>query len=292
MSILIDKNTRVMTQGITGKTGQFHTKMGMEYANGKNCYVAGVNPKKAGEAYEGIPIYGTVAEAKKQTGATVSVIYVPPPFAAAAIDEAIEADLDLVICITEGIPVRDMIRTKYKMQGKRTLLVGPNCPGVITPEEIKIGIMPGHIHKKGPIGVVSRSGTLTYEAVGQLMDLNLGQSSCVGIGGDPVNGLKHIDVLKMFNDDPQTEAVIMVGEIGGSDEEAAAQWVKANMKKPVVGFIAGVTAPPGKRMGHAGAIISGGKGTAQEKLAVMEACGIKVTKNPAEMGKLLKSVLK
>ena len=292
MSILIDKNTRVMTQGITGKTGQFHTKMGMEYANGKNCYVAGVNPKKAGEAYEGIPIYGTVAEAKKQTGATVSVIYVPPPFAAAAIDEAIEADLDLVICITEGIPVRDMIRTKYKMQGKRTLLVGPNCPGVITPEEIKIGIMPGHIHKNGPIGVVSRSGTLTYEAVGQLMDLNLGQSSCVGIGGDPVNGLKHIDVLKMFNDDPQTEAVIMVGEIGGSDEEAAAQWVKANMKKPVVGFIAGVTAPPGKRMGHAGAIISGGKGTAQEKLAVMEACGIKVTKNPAEMGKLLKSVLK
>ena len=292
MSILIDMNTRVMTQGITGKTGQFHTKMGKEYANGKHCYAAGVNPKKAGESYEGIPIFGTVAEAKKQTGATVSVIYVPPPFAAAAIDEAVEADLDLVICITEGIPVRDMIRTKYKMQGRKTRLVGPNCPGVITPDEIKIGIMPGHIHKKGPIGVVSRSGTLTYEAVGQLMDLNLGQSSCVGIGGDPVNGLKHIDVLRMFNDDPQTEAVIMVGEIGGSDEENAAQWVKANMKKPVVGFIAGVTAPPGKRMGHAGAIISGGKGTAQEKLAVMESCGIKVTKNPAEMGKLLKSVLK
>ena len=292
MSILIDKNTRVMTQGITGKTGQFHTKMGQEYANGKNCYVAGVNPKKAGESYEGIPIFGSVAEAKKQTGATVSVIYVPPPFAAAAIDEAVEADLDLVICITEGIPVRDMIRTKYKMQSRRTRLVGPNCPGVITPEEIKIGIMPGHIHKKGPIGVVSRSGTLTYEAVGQLMDLGLGQSSCVGIGGDPVNGLKHIDVLRMFNDDPQTEAVIMVGEIGGSDEEAAALWVKENMKKPVVGFIAGVTAPPGKRMGHAGAIISGGKGTAQEKLAVMESCGIKVTKNPAEMGKLLKSALK
>jgi len=292
MSILIDKNTRVMTQGITGKTGQFHTKMGKEYANGKACYVAGVNPKKAGESFESIPIFGSVKEAKQQTGATVSVIYVPPPFAAAAIDEAIEADLDLVICITEGIPVRDLIRTKYKMQGKRTLLVGPNCPGVITPDEIKIGIMPGHIHKKGPIGVVSRSGTLTYEAVGQLMDLNLGQSSCVGIGGDPVNGLKHIDVLKMFNDDPQTEAVIMVGEIGGSDEETAAQWVKANMKKPVVGFIAGVTAPPGKRMGHAGAIISGGKGTAQEKLSVMESCGIKVTRNPAEMGKLLKSVLK
>jgi len=197
-----------------------------------------------------------------------------------------------VICITEGIPVRDMIRTKYRMQGRRTKLVGPNCPGVITPDEIKIGIMPGHIHKKGRIGVVSRSGTLTYEAVGQLMELGLGQSSCVGTGGDPVNGLKHVDVLKMFNDDPETDAVIMVGEIGGSDEESAALWVKAGMKKPVVGFIAGVTAPPGKRMGHAGAIISGGKGTAQEKLAVMEECGIKVTKNPAEMGKLLKSVLK
>jgi len=292
MSILIDKNTRVMTQGITGKTGQFHTRMGREYANGKNCYVAGVNPKKAGESFESIPIFGSVKEARQQTGATVSVIYVPPPFAAAAIDEAVEADLDLVICITEGIPVRDMIRTKYKMQGRKTRLVGPNCPGVITPDEIKIGIMPGHIHKKGPIGVVSRSGTLTYEAVGQLMDLGLGQSSCVGIGGDPVNGLKHIDVLKLFNDDPQTEAVIMVGEIGGADEEAAAQWVKANMKKPVVGFIAGVTAPAGKRMGHAGAIISGGKGTAQEKLAVMESCGIKVTRNPAEMGRTLKSVLK
>jgi succinyl-CoA synthetase alpha subunit len=292
MSILIDKNTRVMTQGITGKTGQFHTRMGKEYANGKNCYVAGVNPKKAGESFESIPIFGSVKEAKQQTGATVSVIYVPPPFAAAAIDEAVEADLDLVICITEGIPVRDMIRTKYQMEGRKTRLVGPNCPGVITPDEIKIGIMPGHIHKKGPIGVVSRSGTLTYEAVGQLMDLGLGQSSCVGIGGDPVNGLKHIDVLKLFNDDPQTEAVIMVGEIGGSDEENAAAWVKAHMRKPVVGFIAGVTAPPGKRMGHAGAIISGGKGTAQEKLAVMESCGIKVTRNPAEMGKLLKSVLK
>ena len=292
MSILIDKNTRVVTQGITGKTGQFHTRNSRDYANGRNCYVAGVNPKKAGEDFEGIPIYGTVAEAKKQTGANVSVIYVPPPFAAAAIDEAVDAELDLVICITEGIPVRDMIRTKQRMQGKRTLLVGPNCPGVITPDEIKIGIMPGHIHKKGPVGVVSRSGTLTYEAVGQLMEVGLGQSSCVGIGGDPVSGLKHIDVMRMFNDDPQTEAVIMVGEIGGSDEELAAQWVKSNMKKPVIGFIAGVTAPEGKRMGHAGAIISGGKGTAQEKLAVMEECGIKVTRNPAEMGKLLKSVLK
>jgi succinyl-CoA synthetase alpha subunit len=292
MSILINKNTRVMTQGITGKTGQFHTRMGVQYANGKNCYVAGVNPRKAGEDFEGIPIYGTVKDAKKATGATVSVIYVPPPFAAAAIDEALDADLDLVICITEGIPVRDMVQTKQRMAGKRTLLVGPNCPGVITPDELKIGIMPGHIHKKGPVGVVSRSGTLTYEAVGQLRELGLGQSSCVGIGGDPVNGLKHLDVLRMFNDDPQTEAVIMVGEIGGNDEEIAARWVKDHMRKPVVGFIAGVTAPPGKRMGHAGAIISGGKGTAQEKLAVMEECGIKTTRNPAEMGKILKSVLK
>jgi succinyl-CoA synthetase alpha subunit len=281
-----------MTQGITGKTGQFHTRMGVQYANGKNCYVAGVNPKKAGENFEGIPIFGSVNDARKATGATVSVIYVPPPFAAAAIDEAVDADLDLVICITEGIPVRDMVRTKHRMAGRRTLLVGPNCPGVITPDELKIGIMPGHIHKKGPVGVVSRSGTLTYEAVGQLRELGLGQSSCVGIGGDPVNGLKHIDVLRMFNDDPQTEAVIMVGEIGGNDEEIAARWVKDHMKKPVVGFIAGVTAPPGKRMGHAGAIISGGKGTAQEKLAVMEECGIKTTRNPAEMAKTLRSVLR
>jgi len=292
MSILIGKNTKVMTQGITGKTGQFHTRAGVQYANGKHCYVAGVNPKKAGEDFEGIPIFGSVKDAKKATGATVSVIYVPPPFAAAAIDEAVDAELELVICITEGIPVRDMVRTKYRMSGKRTLLVGPNCPGVITPDELKIGIMPGHIHKKGPVGVVSRSGTLTYEAVGQLRELGLGQSSCVGIGGDPVNGLKHVDVLRMFNDDPQTEAVIMVGEIGGNDEETAARWVKEHMRKPVVGFIAGVTAPPGKRMGHAGAIISGGKGTAQEKLAVMEQCGIRTTRNPAEMGKLLKSVLR
>ncbi len=293
MSILIDRNTRVMTQGITGKTGQFHTKMGKEYANGANCYVAGVNPKKPGERYEGIPIFATVAEAKAQTGANVSVVYVPPPFAAAAIWEAVEADLDLVICITEGIPVRDMIEVRDRMrkQGRSTLLVGPNCPGVITPDELKIGIMPGHIHKKGRVGVVSRSGTLTYEAVGQLGELGIGQSSCVGIGGDPVNGMKHIDVMRLFNDDPDTDAVIMVGEIGGSDEEECARWIKANMKKPVIGFIAGVTAPEGKRMGHAGAIISGGKGTAQEKLAVMEECGIKVTRNPAEMGRLLKSVL-
>jgi succinyl-CoA synthetase alpha subunit len=294
MSILINRNSRVVTQGITGKTGQFHTQTSRAYANGKNCYVAGVNPKKAGENFEGIPIFASVKEAKSKTGVNVSVIYVPPPFAAAAIWEAVEADLDLAICITEGIPVRDMVhvRERMKKENRRTLLLGPNCPGVITPEELKIGIMPGHIHMKGRVGVVSRSGTLTYEAVGQLTELGIGQSTAVGIGGDPVNGLKHIDILKLFNDDPDTDAVIMIGEIGGSDEETAAQWVKRNMKKPVVGFIAGVTAPPGKRMGHAGAIISGGKGTAQEKLAVMESCGIKVTKNPAEMGKLLKSVLK
>ena len=292
MSILIDRNSRVITQGITGKTGQFHTRTGKEYANGAQCYVAGVTPKKGGQQFEGIPIFETVREAKDATGANVSVIYVPPPFAAAAIEEAVDAGIDLVICITEGIPVLDMVRTRYRMQDSKTLLVGPNCPGVITPDELKIGIMPGHIHRKGPVGVVSRSGTLTYEAVGQLMEAGLGQSTCVGIGGDPVNGLKHIDVLKLFNDDPQTEAVVMVGEIGGANEEEAARWVRDNMKKPVVGFIAGVTAPPGKRMGHAGAIISGGKGTAQEKLAVMEECGIRTTRNPAEMGKLLKSVLK
>jgi succinyl-CoA synthetase alpha subunit len=289
MSILIGRDTKVMTQGITGKTGAFHTRLCRDYANGMSCYVAGVNPNKAGESFEGIPIFGTVEEAREQTGATVSVIYVPPPLAAAAIDEAVDAGLDLVICITEGVPVRDMVATRRRMQGKRTVLIGPNCPGVITPDEIKIGIMPGHIHKKGRVGVVSRSGTLTYEAVGQLSDI--GQSTCVGIGGDPVNGLKHIDVMRMFNDDPDTDAVIMVGEIGGDDEENCARWIKDNMTKPVVGFIAGVTAPPGKRMGHAGAIISGGKGTAQEKLAVMEECGIKVTRNPADMGRLLRSVL-
>src|SRR5215472_7498487 len=289
MSILIDRNTKVITQGITGKTGAFHTRLCRDYAHGRSCFVAGVNPNKAGEQFEGIPIYATVCEARERTGADVSVVYVPPQFAAAAIDEAVEAGIELVICITEGIPVQDMIRTRERMRGKKTLLIGPNCPGVITPEEIKIGIMPGHIHKKGRIGVVSRSGTLTYETVGQLADL--GQSTCVGIGGDPVNGLKHIDVMRLLNDDPDTDAVAMVGEIGGDDEETCAQWIRDNMRKPVVGFIAGVTAPPGKRMGHAGAIISGGKGTAQEKLAVMEECGIKVTRNPAQIGRLLRSVL-
>jgi succinyl-CoA synthetase alpha subunit len=293
MSILINKNTRVVTQGITGKTGQFHTRACREYANGKACFVAGVNPKKAGEDFDGVPIFGSVRQAKEKTGVNVSVVYVPPAGAAAAIWEAVEADLDLVICITEGIPVRDMVEVRDRMrkESRRTLLLGPNCPGVITPDEIKIGIMPGHIHRKGRIGVMSRSGTLTYEAVAQLTDLGLGQSTAVGIGGDPVNGLKHVDVLKLFNDDPDTDAVVMIGEIGGSDEETAAEWAKRHMNKPIVGFIAGVTAPPGKRMGHAGAIISGGKGTAQEKLAVMEACGIRTTKNPSEIGKLLKSVL-
>ena len=292
MSILINKNSRVIVQGLTGKTGAFHTEMSMNYAFGKECYVGGVTPKKGGTTFLNLPVFNNVKEAREQTGANVSVIYVPPPFAAAAIDEAVEAGIEFVICITEGIPVEDMLRTRYKMQGKNTILLGPNCPGIITPDELKIGIMPGHIHKKGSIGVVSKSGTLTYEAASQLAEFGLGQSTVVGVGGDPINGLKHIDVLKMFNDDPETEAVIMVGEIGGNDEETAAEWVKENMKKPVVGFIAGVTAPPGKRMGHAGAIISGGKGTAQEKLSVMEECGLKVTRNPAEIGKTLKSVLK
>src|SRR5438045_1427065 len=230
MSILVNQNTKVITQGITGKTGQFHTRMCRDYANGRNCYVAGVNPKKAGEDFEGIPIYATVKDAKAATGATTSVIYVPPAGAADAIWEAVDADLDLVICITEGIPVRDMIvvREKMRAQNKKALLLGPNCPGVITPDELKIGIMPGHIHKKGRIGVVSRSGTLTYEAVGQLTELGLGQSSAVGIGGDPVNGLKHIDVLQLFNDDPETDAVVMIGEIGGSDEQMAAEWAKTH----------------------------------------------------------------
>ena len=297
MSILINKNTRVIIQGITGKTGQFHTEKCQEYANGRACFVAGVNPKKAGEQIFGIPIYASVKEAASDTGASVSVIYVPPAGAAAAIWEAVEADLDLAICITEGIPVRDMLEVRNRMKakvaagGKETLLLGPNCPGLITPDEIKIGIMPGHIHRKGRIGVVSRSGTLTYEAVAQLTEIGLGQSSAVGTGGDPINGLKHIDIMRLFNEDPETDAVIMIGEIGGPDEADAARWCKANMKKPIVGFIAGVTAPAGKRMGHAGALISGGADTADAKLAIMEACGFTITRNPSEMAKLLKAML-
>ncbi len=291
MSILVNKDSRVITQGITGKTARFHTEHCLAYANGKECFVAGVTPKKGGQIVEGLPVFNTVAEAKEKTGANVSVIYVPPPFAAAAIDEAVEAEMELVICITEGIPVRDMILTRNKMRGKSTLLIGPNCPGIITPDEIKIGIMPGYIHKKGSIGVVSRSGTLTYEVVHQLTELGLGQTTCIGLGGDPVNGLKHMDYMRMFNEDPETEGVVIVGEIGGSDEEDCAAWMKENMKKPVVGFIAGVTAPPGKRMGHAGAIIAGGKGTAAEKIAALEDAGVTVTRNPAEIGKLMKDAL-
>ena len=283
MSVLIDKNTKVITQGITGATGQFHTRACKEYGT---KMVAGVTPGKGGQDFEGIPIFDTVLQAKQKTGADASVIYVPPPFAADAILEAVDAELDLVVCITEGIPVVDMIRVKRAMEGRKTRLIGPNCPGVITPGQAKIGIMPG------PVGVVSRSGTLTYEAVYQLTELKIGQSTCIGIGGDPVNGTNFIDCLKLFNEDPKTEAIVMIGEIGGSAEEEAAEYVKQHVKKPVVGFIGGMTAPPGKRMGHAGAIISGGKGTATEKIAALEAAGIKVSRSPAEIGKTLQSVFK
>ncbi|MCA1017944.1 MULTISPECIES: succinate--CoA ligase subunit alpha [Bacillus] len=289
MSVFINKNTRVIVQGITGSTALFHTKQMIEY--GTNI-VGGVTPGKGGTEVEGVPVFNTVAEAVQTTGANASVIYVPAPFAADAILEAVDAEVDLVICITEHIPVLDMVKVKRYMEGKKTRLVGPNCPGVITPEECKIGIMPGYIHKKGHVGVVSRSGTLTYEAVHQLSEAGVGQSTAVGIGGDPVNGTNFIDVLKAFNEDPETHAVIMIGEIGGTAEEEAAEWVKANMTKPVVGFIGGKTAPPGKRMGHAGAIISGGKGTADEKVKTMRECGIEVAETPSVMGETLIKVLK
>ncbi|WP_020615300.1 succinate--CoA ligase subunit alpha [Paenibacillus daejeonensis] len=297
MSILVDKNTKVITQGITGATGLFHAKGALDYGT---QMVGGVTPGKGGTNVEitlengevvSLPVFNTVAEAKAATGATASVIYVPPPFAADAIMEAVDAGMDLAICITEGIPVLDMVKVKRYMEGRDTVLIGPNCPGVITPDECKIGIMPGYIHVKGHVGVVSRSGTLTYEAVHQLSTRGIGQSSAVGIGGDPVKGSEFIDILSRFNDDPDTYAVIMIGEIGGTAEEEAAEWVKANMTKPVVGFIGGATAPPGKRMGHAGAIISGGKGTAAEKISTLEACGIKVSPTPSEMGSTLVSVL-
>jgi len=291
MSILINKNSRVITQGITGKTGQFHTRNCLDYAEGKNCFVAGVTPGKGGQDFEGIPVFDSVAEARAETGADVSVIYVPPPFAAAAIDEAVSAGIQTVICITEGVPVKDMILTRDRMRDSDAVLVGPNCPGVITPGELKIGIMPGYIHTAGRIGVVSRSGTLTYEVVDQLTKLGMGQSSCVGIGGDPVNGLKHLDVMKLFNDDPDTDAVVMCGEIGGSDEEDCAEWISQYMKKPVAAFIAGVTAPPGKRMGHAGAIIAGGRGTADDKISALEAAGVTVTANPAEIGLAMRQAM-
>ena len=292
MSILIDSSSRVVTQGITGKTGQYHTRMCLDYGVGRDCFVAGVTPGKGGKSFEDIPIFDSVVEAREKTGCNVSVIYVPPKFAAAAIDEAVDAELDLVICITEGIPMHDMILTRQRMVGKNTLLVGPNCPGVVTPDVLKIGIMPGYIHQKGTIGVVSRSGTLTYEVVDQLSKVGLGQSTCVGIGGDPINGLKHRDIMALFNEDSATEAVVMCGEIGGTDEEDCARWIEQHMTKPVVAFIAGVTAPTGKRMGHAGAIIAGGKGTAHEKIAALKAAGVHVTQNPAEIGALMKQVLR
>ncbi|MEE2803468.1 MAG: succinate--CoA ligase subunit alpha [Pseudomonadota bacterium] len=292
MSILIDRDSRVVTQGITGKTGRFHTSHCLAYADGAACFVAGVTPGKGGESLEGIPVYDSVSEARTETGCNVSVIYVPPAFAAGAIEEAVDAGIALVICITEGIPVKDMIETRYRMRSSSAVLVGPNCPGLITPEQIKIGIMPGYIHRAGPVGVVSRSGTLTYEVVGQLTQVGLGQSTCVGIGGDPVNGLKHVDVMAMFNEDPETEAVVMCGEIGGNDEETCAEWIKSNMTKPVVAFIAGATAPSGKRMGHAGAIIAGGTGGAAQKIAALEDAGVSVVRNPAEIGSCMYDLLK
>ena len=288
MSILVNKNTRVLTQGITGATGQFHTKACKEYGT---QMVAGVTPGKGGTSYEGIPIFDTVERALKETDVNATVIYVPPPFAADAILEAADAGIPLIICITEGVPVRDMVKVKRYLAGRSSQLLGPNCPGTITPGECKIGIMPGHIHKPGHVGVVSRSGTLTYEAVDQLTRLGIGQSSCVGIGGDPVHGFEFLDVLKMFNQDAATKAVIMIGEIGGSAEEEAAIWIKDNMKKPVVGFIAGQTAPPGKRMGHAGAIISGGKGTATEKIEAMKQAGIRMASSPATIGRTMQEAL-
>jgi succinyl-CoA synthetase alpha subunit len=289
MSILINKNTKVITQGITGSTGLFHAQGARDYGT---QMVGGVTPGKGGTSVDGFPVFDTVSDAIYHTGATASVIYVPPPFAADSIMEAVDAGIELVCCITEGIPVLDMVKVKHFMKGKKTRLIGPNCPGVITPGECKIGIMPGYIHKPGRVGVVSRSGTLTYEAVWQLTCLGLGQSTCVGIGGDPVNGTNHIDVLRMFEEDPDTDAVIMIGEIGGTSEEEGAYFVKGHMTKPVAAYIAGVTAPPGKRMGHAGAIISGGKGTATEKVSILKEFGISVAASPAEMAKALMKIYK
>lgn len=288
MSILVNKNTKVICQGFTGAQGTFHSQQAIEYGT---KMVGGVTPGKGGTQHLNLPVFNTVEEAVQKTGANASVVYVPPPFAADSIMEAVDAGLDLVVCITEGIPVMDMVAVKRFMQGKKTRLIGPNCPGVITPGECKIGIMPGHIHRPGNIGVLSRSGTLTYEAVGQLTRLGLGQSTCVGIGGDPVNGTNFIDVLEMYNKDPNTQAVIMIGEIGGTAEEDAAEYIKREFKKPVTCFIAGATAPPGKRMGHAGAIISGGKGTAEAKFEALQSAGCKIARSPADLASTLKASL-
>jgi succinyl-CoA synthetase alpha subunit len=282
MSIYVNKDTRVLVQGITGSVGAFHTRKMLDYGT---KIVGGVTPGKAGSKVEGVPVFNSVLDAVKATGANASVIYVPPVSAADAICEGFDADLDIVVCITEGIPILDMVKTKRYMEAKKTRLIGPNCPGVITPGECKVGIMPGSIHKPGTIGIVSKSGTLTYEAVHQVTAVGLGQSTCVGIGGDPINGTNFIDVLSAFEADKQTQAIIMIGEIGGTAEEEAAAYVKAHVTKPVVGFVAGITAPKGKRMGHAGAIISGGKGTAAEKIAAFKEAGIAVAENPADMGR-------
>lgn len=293
MSVLVDKNTRLIVQGITGREGTFHAKGCAEYAKqfGVDLVVGGVTPGKGGTTHEGWPVFNTVEEAVKETGANATVIFVPPPAAADGILEAVDAGVALIVCITEGIPTLDMVKVAPMVKASKSRLIGPNCPGVISPGKAKIGIMPGRIHKEGSVGIVSKSGTLTYEAVHQLTQLGIGQSTAIGIGGDPIIGTTHIDALKLLNDDPQTEAIIMIGEIGGSAEEAAAEYIQAHVKKPVVGFIAGQTAPPGRRMGHAGAIISGGEGTAASKMAAMEAAGITVVKSPADIGAAMARLL-